>query len=103
MFSFLKSDPAKKLESKRKKLLEEAMHVQRSGDLKLYAVKMAAIDQLEKEIEALEQKKSEIETLMNSGTLNDTELMEHSKEYSEILELLDIKEMRWLELSELQE
>jgi len=57
MFSFLKSDPLKKLEAKRKKLLEEAMHVQRSGDLKLYAVKMAAIDQLEKEIEALQAKK----------------------------------------------
>jgi hypothetical protein len=54
MFSFLKSDPAKKLETKRKKLLEEAMHIQRSGDLKLYAQKMVAIDQLEKEIEALQ-------------------------------------------------
>jgi len=57
MFSFLKSDPIKKMEAKRAKLLEEAMHVQRSGDLKLYAVKMAAIDQLEKEIEALQPKK----------------------------------------------
>ena len=57
MFSFLKSDPAKKLEAKRKKLLEEAMHVQRSGDLKLYAEKIVAIDQLEKEIEALRPKK----------------------------------------------
>jgi hypothetical protein len=54
MFSFLKSNPVKKLESKRKKLLEEAMHIQRSGDLKLYAQKMVAIDQLEKEIEALQ-------------------------------------------------
>lgn len=53
MFSFLKKDPIKQLETKRKKLLEEAMHVQRSGDLKLYAVKMEAIDKLEKEIEAL--------------------------------------------------
>jgi hypothetical protein len=57
MFEFLKSDPIKKLESKRKKLLEEAMHIQRSGDLKLYAVKMAAIDQLEKELEALQSSK----------------------------------------------
>lgn len=54
MFSFLKSDPIKKKEAKRKKLLEEAMHIQRSGDLKLYAEKMTAIDQLEKEIEALQ-------------------------------------------------
>jgi hypothetical protein len=53
MFSFLKKDPIQALENKRKKLLEEAMHVQRSGDLKLYAVKMEAIDKLEKEIETL--------------------------------------------------
>jgi hypothetical protein len=53
MFSLFNSDPLKKLEAKRIKLLEEAMHVQRSGDLKLYAVKMAAIDSLEKEIEEL--------------------------------------------------
>lgn len=53
MFSLFKKDPIKDLESNRKKLLEEAMHLQRSGDLKLYAVKMEAIDKLEKEIEAL--------------------------------------------------
>ena len=57
MFSFLKSDPIKKLEARRKKLLEEAMHVQRAGDLKLYAQKIVTIDQLEKEIEALRSKK----------------------------------------------
>ncbi|MCU0418804.1 MAG: DUF6435 family protein [Cyclobacteriaceae bacterium] len=57
MFSFLKKDPVKALEDKRKKLLEEAMHVQRSGDLKLYAVKMEAIDKLEKEIEAVQSRK----------------------------------------------
>jgi Family of unknown function (DUF6435) len=56
MFSFLKKDPIQTLENKRKKLLEEAMHVQRSGDLKLYAVKMEAIDKLEKEIEDLRTK-----------------------------------------------
>jgi hypothetical protein len=53
MFEFLKSDPLKKLEAKRVKLLEEAMHVQRSGDLKLYAAKMESISKLENEIEVL--------------------------------------------------
>lgn len=53
MFSFLKKDPLKILEDKRKKMLEEAMHIQRSGDLRLYAAKMETIDKLEKEIEAL--------------------------------------------------
>lgn len=56
MFLFLKKDPIQALENKRKKLLEEAMHIQRSGDLKLYAVKMEAIDKLEKEIEDLRKK-----------------------------------------------
>jgi hypothetical protein len=56
MFSFFKKDPARKLEDKRKKLLEEAMHVQRSGDLKLYAAKMEVIDKLEKELAALQSK-----------------------------------------------
>lgn len=51
MFAFLKPDPLKKLKLQHKKLLEEAMHVQRSGDLKLYATKMEAIDKLEKEID----------------------------------------------------
>jgi hypothetical protein len=54
MFSFFKKDPLKDLTNKRNKLLEAAMRVQRSGDLKLFAVKMSEIDQLEKEIEKLE-------------------------------------------------
>jgi hypothetical protein len=58
MFGFLKSDPIKELEKKRVKLLEEAMHIQRRGDLKTYAVKMEAIDKLEKEIEHLQSSKS---------------------------------------------
>lgn len=56
MFSFAKKDPIKSLTVKRNKLLEEAMHVQRSGDLKLYAQKMEVIDKLEKEIETLQSK-----------------------------------------------
>lgn len=56
MFSFLKKDPIKTREQKRKKLLEEAMHIQRSGDIQGYALKMEAIDSLEKEIETLRAK-----------------------------------------------
>lgn len=58
MFEFLKPDPLKNLEKKRSKLLEEAMHIQRSGDLKRYAVAMETIDKLEKEIESLRSAKS---------------------------------------------
>jgi hypothetical protein len=54
MFSFLKKDPVKLLENQRNKLLEEAMHIQRSGNLRLYAEKMVAIDKLEKQLVALQ-------------------------------------------------
>ena len=54
MFSLFKSDPVKKLKKKKSQLLEEAMQVQRSGDLKLYAKKMEAIEELEREIQKLQ-------------------------------------------------
>ena len=54
MFSLFKSDPVKKLKKKKSKLLEEAMQIQRSGDLKLYASKMEVIEALEKEIQTLQ-------------------------------------------------
>lgn len=57
MFNFLKYDPLKKLENQRQRMLEEAMTTQRSGDLRLYAAKMEAIDKLEKEIEILRTEK----------------------------------------------
>lgn len=40
MFGLFKKDPVKKLESEYQKIMEEAMHVQRSGDLKAYAKKI---------------------------------------------------------------
>jgi len=43
---------------KRNKLLEQAMTIQRSGDLRLYATKMEEIDSLEKEIEEVRLKTS---------------------------------------------
>ncbi len=57
MLSFLRPDPIKRLIKQRNRLLEEAMHIQRSGDLKLYAEKVVTIDKLEKEIERLESSK----------------------------------------------
>lgn len=57
MFSLFKKDPLKDLNNKRAKLLEEAMRIQRSGDLRMYASKMEIIDKLEKEIESLQSSK----------------------------------------------
>jgi ATP-binding cassette subfamily F protein uup len=52
------------------------------------------------EIQNLESEKKLIETEMNHGSLNPEELFSKSKRHGEIMKILDIKEMRWLELSE---
>lgn len=54
MFSLFKKDPLENLQKKRNKLLEEAMLTQRSGNLRLYADKIVALEDLEKEIERLQ-------------------------------------------------
>ena len=51
MFSFFKPDPVKKLKNRKKKILEEAMRIQRSGDLRLYALKMEEAEAIQKEID----------------------------------------------------
>jgi ABC transport system ATP-binding/permease protein len=59
------------------------------------------LDQLENDIESLENEKSQISDELNSGTLTNSQLQEKSTRFGEISELLEKKEMRWLELSEL--
>ncbi len=58
-------------------------------------------EQLETEIANLEEQQNTIENLLNSGSLPHDELFQKSKELSKIKTLLDEKEFRWLELSEL--
>ena len=54
MFKLFTKDPLKDLQKKRNLLLEEAMLTQRTGNLRLYAEKVVAIENLEKEIELLQ-------------------------------------------------
>lgn len=56
---------------------------------------------LEEEIPVLEAEKSQLEQEMSSGTLSPEELLAKSKRITEVIELIDEKSMRWLELSEL--
>lgn len=58
--------------------------------------------QLEKEIAELEKEQKEIEEQLCSGKLPVDELTEKSKRLPLIKEGLDLKEMRWLELSEIE-
>ena len=59
------------------------------------------LEQLEKDIAKLEQEQKEIEEALCSGTLSIDELTEKSKRLPEIKDALEEKEMRWLELSEI--
>ena len=58
-------------------------------------------ESLSVEIESLESEKKTLEAELSSGQISDYEqVTEKSKRISEIIGLLDEKEMRWLELSE---
>lgn len=59
-------------------------------------------EQLTTEIEALTREKTELETLLSSGTETDpTKITTASKRIGEVIDLLDEKELRWLELDEI--
>ena len=56
---------------------------------------------LDEEIPRLEAEKADLEAKLSSGTLTAGELQQASTRYGELQSLLDEKEMRWLELSEI--
>jgi ATP-binding cassette subfamily F protein uup len=57
---------------------------------------------IEKEMPQLEKEKLEVESSMSSGSLSFEQLQQASARITEIIGLLEAKEMRWLELSEMQ-
>lgn len=59
------------------------------------------LELLEKEIEALETEKKDIETALSTGALPFEKMEPMSHRIGEIIQLLDDKGMRWLELSEI--
>lgn len=58
------------------------------------------MEQLETDIAELENRKKQLDESLNSGNLHHEELFAKSNEIAEINNLLDEKELRWLELSE---
>lgn len=60
------------------------------------------MQQLEKDIEALESEKAEIEAAFSGATLSPEQITELSKRLPLLNEELDEKSMRWLELSEIE-
>ncbi len=60
------------------------------------------MEQLEVDMENLNTEKENIENELNSGSLSPEEIGDKAKRLNEIIEFLDEKEMRWLELSEIE-
>ena len=58
--------------------------------------------QLERDIEALTLEKTAAEEALSSGTLSVEEITKLSERFQVVTQQLDEKEMRWLELAELQ-
>lgn len=59
-------------------------------------------EQLIKELEQLENEQKTLEEALCSGQLSVEELTEKSKRLPEIKDEIDEKEMRWLELAEIE-
>ncbi len=57
-------------------------------------------ESLEHEIQSLEEEKKNLEETLSTGTLSSGELLLKSNRISTVIELIDSKTMRWLELSE---
>jgi len=56
MFNLFKKDPVKVLDKQYRQLLEEAQQLQRSGDIKGYALKTQEAEDVLKQIETLENR-----------------------------------------------
>ena len=73
----------------------------KEGKRKMTYKEKREYEQLTKELEQLENEQKTLEEALCSGQLSVEELTEKSKRLPEVKELIDEKEMRWLELSEI--
>ena len=76
------------------------LHQQKTESKKLSFKEKLEFETIEKEMPALQKEKALLEEKMNSGNLNFEDLQKAAARIGEIVNLLDEKEMRWLELSE---
>lgn len=60
------------------------------------------LEELEKQMPILEKEKAQLEALLSGGATDPNEISKTSARYKEVQEALDLAEMRWLELSEVE-
>jgi len=86
-----------------KKVVEKPKRKNTSTKNKLTYKERLEYEGLEKEIEELNTQKAAIEASLNDGNLSAEEMVGKSNEIGELIEVIEEKEMRWLELAEKQE
>ncbi len=94
------SKPANEEKSKTLKQIDKTENAS-SKPRKMSFNEKFEFENLEKEIHRINLRKTELETLLNSGNIPHDELITKSHEYSDLMLELEEKEMRWLELSEI--
>ena len=67
---------------------------------KLSYLEKKELQQIEDQIEQMEQRKRDIQSIFEQGNIGSDDIVRLSKELGEIKHELDVKESRWLELSE---
>jgi len=89
-----------KLEKKDKPI---SVTINKTRPKKLSFNEKRELETLENELEGLEQQKEDLQNELNSGQLEAKILMEKSELLGKTLELIEEKELRWLELKEIEE
>ena len=92
---------AEKEQRKNATLANQAPTTPTAPRKKLSYKEQRELEALEHEIPQLEQEKGELEEKLSSGALSHEELNAASERIGELMALLEEKEMRWLELSEI--
>ena len=80
---------------------EKSKPVNPTGKRKMTFNEKREFESLETEIAMLEEEKVQLEADMCSGTLDNDTLLKKSMRVAEVIDMLDVKTMRWLELSEI--
>ena len=81
--------------------VEKTSRLEKVQKKKLTFKERKEFEALEVEIPLLEAEKAELETAMSSGTMSNDELLAKTERIAKVIEEIDEKTMRWLELSEL--
>ena len=95
------AEAAKKSAQSTKPTSTQSKNNNTEGKRKLSFNEKREYEQLTKDIESLEKEKSELSSALASGSLSNDDLIQKSQRFQEITDLLDEKELRWLELDEL--